>query len=356
MASVDFVIAGQGLAGTTLAWQLRRRGRSVLVIDREGGTSASRVAAGLVTPVTGKRLAKSWRWAELLPAAFEFYSNFEAVLGTRFYSYRRAVRLLADEEEQERFRRRAANQITALVELDCTVNPEWFAAPFGAFGMWAARLDVPSYLDASREHFRRHGAYLTADIDPARDVELISTGVRLPRLDVEAGGLAFCRGFAPDADPWFGGIKFNAAKGEILTLRIPDLAEERVVHRGVWLAAVGGDVFRCGATYSWDDLNCVPTASGRAEIEGRLREFLRVPFEVIGHDAAVRPVIDAGFPVLGRHPQFPQLAYFNGLGSKGSLLAPFFASQLAECLLGERSPDPEVDVRRYLVPKPAPWE
>ena len=78
MERVDFVIVGQGLAGTTLAWQLLRRGRSVLVIDREGGVTSSRIAAGLITPVTGKRLAKSWRWEELYPAAVAFYRSLEA--------------------------------------------------------------------------------------------------------------------------------------------------------------------------------------------------------------------------------------------------------------------------------------
>ena len=156
----------------------------------------------------------------------------------------------------------------------------------------------------------------------------------------------FCRGFDAVSDPWFGGIRFNAAKGEILTLRVPGLAEDRVVHRGLWLAPTGGDVFRAGSTYEWDDLTSAPTAAGRAEIESRLRAFLRLPFEVIDHLAAVRPVIDAGFPVLGRHPRFPRLAYFNGLGSKGSLIAPFFAEQLAACLAGEREVDSEVDVRR----------
>ena len=69
---------------------------------------------------------------------------------------------------------------------------------------------------------------------------------------------------------------------------------------------------------------------------------------MIGHHAAVRPVVDAGFPVLGRHPRFQQLAYFNGLGSKGSLLAPFFAEQLAACFAGEREVNAEVDVRNVL--------
>jgi glycine oxidase len=348
MNRVDFVVVGQGLAGTTLAWQLLRRGLRVMVIDHEVGGS-SRVAAGLVTPVTGKRLAKSWRWDELYPAATAFYRDLEPELGAVFFHQRPAMRLFASEEERDEFDRRAAGMLAGLVrKLDHV--PAAFAAPLGGFEMpHAARLDVPRYLDLSREYFRRHGAYLASELELPRDVELTRDGIRLPRLGLEARGLVFCRGFAPESEPWFGGVAFNAAKGEMLTLRIPGLAEDRVVHRGVWLAPVGRDVFRCGSTYTWEPLDCEPTAEGRAEIESRLGEFLQLPFEVIDHRAAIRPVIDAGFPVLGRHPAFPQLAYFNGLGSKGSLLAPFFAEQLAAGLAGQREVEPELDVRRFVV-------
>lgn len=352
MHRVDVVMVGQGLAGTALAWHLLRRGRTVLVIDREAAVTSSRTAAGLITPVTGKRLARSWRWDELYPAAVAFYREIEAATGEQFFHQRPALRLFADQSERAEFEKRAGGVLRGLVRRADDI-PAALAAPLGGFEMpTAARLDVPRCLDASRDHFRRQEAYLAAELEVPRDVELIAGGVRLPRLGVEARWLVLCRGFAPDADPWFGGVRFNAAKGEILDLRIPDLCEQRVVNRGVWLAPVAESVFRCGATYTWDELNCEPTAVGRAEIESRLRDFLRLPFEVIDHRAAVRPVIDAGFPVLGRHPEFPQLAYFNGLGSKGSLLAPFFADQLAACLLGERDVEPAVDVRRHLVPRP----
>lgn len=344
----DFVTVGQGIAGTTLAWQLRRRGLRVLVIDREVDDGASQIAAGLITPVTGKRLAKSWRWDELHPAAVAFYRSLEDETGTAFFHERPSLRLFADEAERDEYHRRADGINAGLVRHMPDV-PAHFNAPLGGFEMLhAARLDVPRYLEVSREQFRKHDSYLVADVDLAKDVELVTDCVRLPRLGVEARGLVVCRGFTPGSDPWFGNIRFNAAKGEILTLRIPGLTEDRVIHRGIWLAPAGGDLFRCGSTYTWDDLNCVPTAVGRAEIEAKLRTFLRVPFEVIDHRAAVRPVIDAGYPVLGRHPAFQQIAYFNGLGSKGSLLAPFFANQLAGCLIDEREPEPDLDVRRFL--------
>ncbi len=346
----DFIIIGQGIAGTTLAWQLHRRGFRVLVIDRESGNSASRIAAGLITPVTGKRLAKSWRLEEVYPSAVDFYRWVESQTGESFFHQRASLRLFQNEAEQEEYHKRAAGVLAGLVRMPETpINPAWFDAPYSGFEMpSAARLDTFRYLEVSREYFRQRDDYLLADLEIASDVEIAADDVSIPKYNLKSRAIIFCRGFDDQTDTWFGAIRFNAAKGEILTLRIPGLREERIVHRGIWLAPLGDNLFRAGSTYEWDDLLPEPTANGRAEIESRLRLFLRLPFEVINHEAAVRPVIDAGYPVLGLHPQHSQLAYFNGLGSKGSLLAPFFAEQLVGCLSGERQPDPIVDVRRFL--------
>ncbi|HEV3384140.1 MAG TPA: FAD-dependent oxidoreductase [Gemmata sp.] len=346
----DFIVIGQGLAGTTLAWQLHRRGFRVLVIDRERGNSASRIAAGLITPVTGKRLARSWRLEEVYPAAVAFYRWVETQTSDSFFHEQPSIRLFQDEAERDEFHRRAESILVGLVRAPETpVNPDWFLAPLGGFEMpTAARLDVSRYLDLSREYFRQRNDYICADIAPEQDLELTSDGVSLPRCGLKSRAVIFCRGFDPADDLWFGSIRFNAAKGEILTLRIPELCETRIVHRGVWLAPVGNGIYRAGSTYEWDDLQPTTTTRSRTEIEGRLRQFLRVPFEVIDHRAAVRPVIDAGFPVLGRHPVYHQLAYFNGLGSKGSLLAPFFAEQLAACLADGGQVDRVVDVQRFM--------
>jgi glycine/D-amino acid oxidase-like deaminating enzyme len=362
----EFVIVGQGLAGTALAWALLRRGRNVLVVDRERGESASRIAAGLITPVTGKRLAKSWRWDELYPAAVEFYRSIEAETGASFFSQQPSLRLFADEAERDEFHRREANILRGLVRPVSHINNEWFDAPFGGFEMpSAARLDVSRYLDTSRDYFRARGFFtspLEGEVGEAlragwgvssKAQSETSHPTRTPSvcdLPLKGGGeiLVLCRGFTSDSDPYFGGIKFNAAKGEILMVRVPGLAEQRVVHRGIWLVPLGGDYFRVGATHTWEPLDAIPTAEGRAELESKLRAFLKLPYEVIDHRAAVRPVIDAGFPVLGRHPAHPRLAYFNGLGAKGSLLSPFFANQLAAHLCGEGEIEDAVNVRKYL--------
>jgi glycine oxidase len=185
-----------------------------------------------------------------------------------------------------------------------------------------------------------------AHVDHERDLELINDGIVLPRLGVTARRLVFCEGIDAMSNPWFRSVRFKPAKGEILTLRIPGLTERRVIHRGVWLAPLGGELYRAGSTYEWQQLDKVPTAEGRDEIVSRLRQFLRLPFEVIGHEAAVRPIHRNQYPVLGLHPDHPQLGYLNGLGSKGTLHAPFFARHLAKVLMEDETIDPEVDLNR----------
>lgn len=347
MVVVDHVIAGAGLAGTTLAWELARRGFRVAVVDRGEVITSSRIAAGLITPITGKRLALTWRLTEILPAAVAFYRDVEVATGSSFFTRRPALRLLADERERDIFARRRDGEFRDLVR-EGEVNSEWFAAPFGAFEiMDAARLDVPRYLAAVRKQLEGTVPFIAGEFDPMCDIKLPPGGVQLARFGLTARTLIFCQGFAPN--PWFAGVPFQAAKGEMLTVRIPNLHEQRVVHRGLWLAPLGRELFRVGSTYEWEQLDNAPTAVRRAEIESRLREFVRRPFEVVGHVAAVRPVIDAGKPVIGLHPAHRQLGFFNGLGSKGALLAPFFARQFAAALAGTGAIDPEVDVRRVAV-------
>ncbi len=51
--------------------------------------------------------------------------------------------------------------------------------------------------------------------------------------------------------------------------------------------------------------------------------------------------------MLGLHPSYPQVGIFNGLGTKGCLLAPYFAAHMADFLTGKNKLMQEVDV--------APW-
>jgi len=90
---------------------------------------------------------------------------------------------------------------------------------------------------------------------------------------------------------------------------------------------IGDGVFRAGATYDWDSNDCNVTSEGRELIESRLKRLVKVPYEVLDQRAAVRPVIGSRKLLIGIHPGHEDVSFFNGLGSKGVLMAPLFAEK-----------------------------
>lgn len=327
---VDVLIIGQGLAGTTLAWTLLECGLRVAIADRCAGTCSSRVAAGMLAPVGGKRLALAWRAREAWDAAVPFYRRVEETLGKPFLRECEVVRLFVDAAQRGEFEKRRHGELDGMIVRPTpTFDERVFHCMLGGFEASAARLDVAGYLDASRDEFIRRGVFHEADVDLARDCELNDSIAVAPGLGVAAKQVVLCRGFAEaDAGQMPPGF-FEPAQGEVLTLRVPDLDETRVVQRGVWLAPLGGRLFKAGATFNRELIGVLPTAAGREEIEAKLRDFLRLPFEVVGQTAGVRPIVRGRRPVVGTI-QHERLGVMNGLGANGTLWAPWVARRYTD--------------------------
>lgn len=350
-ATVDCLIVGQGLAGSTLAWRLVDRGWSVLVVDRDEPETSSKVAAGLVTPITGRSMAASWRIGETLPQAIRFYRDIEQRCGRRFFFERETVRVFRSAAEAAGWEERVARDPEVLrwvVERRVTPGhaSPWVRSPWGAFVMRGGYLDVPGFLDATRGMLRERGGFRA---DEFREDELIVEDGRVRWRGVEAQRLVLCQGHEGAASRFFDWVPFRSAKGEILDLEFDDPpagGDQRILNGGAWLVPLEGGGFRAGSTYSWHALDSIPTAVGRLDIEERLRRFLLPGFRVTGHRAAVRPIINASRVLVGTHPAREPVAFFNGLGSKGSMNAPFFADVLAGHLVDGVPLDEAIDLRR----------
>jgi glycine oxidase len=345
----DVIILGQGLAGTALAWSLSWLGARVLILDRDAQFTSSKIAAGLITPITGQRLVTTWRYRDLWPYAMSFYRRVETETGSQFFRPVPMVRLFQSDSEAAGFRQRnAGTEFDGLVsEPSPRVDPRWFRQEWSGFEMTGGgRIDVPAYLAATQRTFLSSGRFIAGEVQLPGDIVLADDTVRLPRFKLRAKRLVFCQGIEAMQNPWFRDVHFKPAKGEILTVHIPQLNETRVIHRGVWLAPLGDGLFKVGATYDWTSLDTQATPSGRDEIVRKLKEFLCLPFEVVTHTAAIRPIHLNQYPVMGLHPKCAQLGYFNGLGSKGSLHAPYFARQFAAFLVQGGKIDSDVDLQR----------
>ena len=66
------------------------------------------------------------------------------------------------------------------------------------------------------------------------------------------------------------------------------------------------------------------------------------------HLAAIRPAVKDRRPFLGQHPKYPNLIIFNGLGTKGASLGPFWAKHLVDFLVYDRGLDSAVNINRFM--------
>jgi glycine/D-amino acid oxidase-like deaminating enzyme len=331
-AARPWTIVGQGLAGTCLAWQLWRRGVEFVIVDREQGGS-SRVAAGLINPVTGKNFEPSGRIDVFLPEALGFYQEMEALLGSSFWHPLPVIRLASDESEWKKMLEKSKRPDVAA----------WLAhdgKPIAADGWTGAlelhgggRLDTRAFLDASRAFFAQSGIYRHEDItsDAIEENTILCDGA--------AGLLAGRCG------------EHRCAKGEILTLEAKGWDESAIrVGGGGWLVPLGGGCFKAGATYEWNQLDEAPTDEGRHKVEAIIRRLGGTDFTVIAHEAGVRPILRRSEPLVGPLPSGAWM--FNGLGSKGSLYAPGMARRLPAWMLDGETVDPSMDIRVFLTNSP----
>ena len=339
VTDVDTIVVGQGLAGTTLAWRLENAGHSIAVVDPNEPQTSSKIAAGLITPISGKRLTIPWRYSDFFPAARAFYSKIEKKTGGAFFHSAPALRIFQSEaeqtvlkqrlQEQQSFKEQASDSFSVNATTTDDVNSAALADNIGGFSiLHAARLDVAQFLNVSRAHFAERHKVFQAEVDWSQ-VRCDAAGVRIPNFKLSARAIIFCQGYSGRVHPLFGHVPFDASRGDIVTVRIPQLRARRVLHKGIWLVPIGNDLYRAGSTYHRTRLDCRPEQEGRLEIEQRLKNLLRVPFEMLTHHAAVRPILKGRRPAIGFHPEMRNVGYFNGLASRGALQAPLLAEQLA---------------------------
>ena len=108
-SDVDYIIIGQGLAGSCLALQLIRRNKRVIVYDQPQHNHSTVVAAGLFNPITGKMLAKTWQAETLFPYFYSFYREAEVFLRKKFFFPMPLYRPFSSVEEQNEWMGRSTH-------------------------------------------------------------------------------------------------------------------------------------------------------------------------------------------------------------------------------------------------------
>lgn len=344
MAHYDHIIIGRGLAGTLLSYELIGRGRKILVIDANGEGASTAVAAGMFNPMVFKRLVKAWMVDELLPVAKKTFDE----IAEGSWNTTGLVKLFTTEKDELDWRERALEggytdhlQIAA----EPLVDKSELIKPFG-YGTVpkAGRVDLQAMLVAGREFLLSQDALLEERIlyeDIKFDEETVKVGAH------SADNIIFCEGHQVVNNPWFQYLPFKLAKGEVLTVRMPDLELDKTINRGHFILPLGNNIYKVGSTFDWKELDDKPTEKGKQWIMERLRRAYSGPVEILDHQAGIRPTVSDRRPIMGRHHELEHAYIFNGLGARGAMIAPYFVKHFADHLLNGKELIAEVDIQRF---------
>lgn len=344
----DAFIIGGGIAGLCMYFQLSSIGKKVLLFDPNINRSASAMASGIINPITGRNFVKSWNIELLLNYALEFYPKLEEWLNTDVMQSRRiyrqittilqendiAARLL-DDDYQVYMHRKITDEIPYIRpfrELKyCEIN--------GGLQIWTSRL------------FSAFEEKLLSEKNLVKDLfemsELHYNGIDYTYKEWKVKDIIFCQGHQSFSNQLTKIYPIIPNKGEALIVYAPLLNVTNLVKLNNYIVPLGNHLFWIGSNYHAGKTDYNPTDDFKEKTIKELDEMLTVPYRIIEHKVGVRPTSKDRKPILGKIGNEPGLWIFNGLGTKGFSLAPYYSQILMKSIYYNVSLSKEIASNRF---------
>lgn len=341
-----FLIIGGGIAGTCLALRLLEKGSRVLLID-SGVNHSSRIAAGQINPMVFRRMTKSWRADEFLSFAHLYYSDLQNKSGQsiviespirRLFSHQQERDLWLEKQELPAFE----DYLEKINEADNT-----FDKAKNTYGSGRVKhsyyVDADTYLKTAQQTIHDHpnGEVRIEEMNYSQ-VDSHTPSYNGQPYD----GIVFCEGYRNKHNPFFHRYTINCTKGQLILVDSKTLHASESLNRKCFVLPLGENKFKVGSTYEWDNDTLYSTEEARVLIEENLRSLVDDDFETIGQTVGIRPTTNDRRPIMGEHPEHSGMYIFNGLGTKGYMMAPLLSEEMAEYILHKKPLHPEVVLDR----------
>lgn len=341
MKEVDFLIVGQGIAGTVFCHTAMQAGYSCHVVDVHQETQASKVAGGLINPITGRFLKKSWMMDELLPVLQQTYRSMDAMLQINSLKEISILRLLSGAEEINNWeiKRTEVGYSSYMGELTTIHDKRVRNHPAVGKILNGGWLDTRCLLNSYRTYLKEKEG-LTEEIF---NWNLHSNH---QWKDISFKYLISCEGYAGNMNPYFEDLPLRPAKGQVMIVKIDGPDMNFVLNKNMLLIPLGDQQYKVGATVEHsDDLSF--TEAGLAELKEKIESVLDTPYDILIREVGIRPTVKDRRPLLGKSQKAENVFIFNGLGTKGVSLAPYFAQHLLHHIIHQSELMKEVDIQRF---------
>jgi len=348
-SAYKILLVGQGLAGTILSAYLFRNGITHRVMDNNHHAAATEAAAGLINPITGRGYVKSWMIESLLDEAESFYAYMSSLLDMNLMHRSMVWRPLRTAQQVNKWHASTSRDHYDSFVKDPVPGPEFSdiidqPLEYGCIDR-AYQVDIFDMVKA----YRNWLSVRSMVVNEKFDFKAMTLGANAVEYRGETySHVIFCEGYQAVHNPFFGGLPFQPAKGEALEIEIPSLTTSQILRDEIFIVPLSNGRFWSGGSYIWQFEDHLPTGRWKTEWMEKLNRLINTSYTVVDHKAGIRPSVKGRRPLIGRHKDYSRLYIFNGLGTKGTSLGPYWAHHLvASHLIGKKPVAGEVDINRF---------
>jgi glycine/D-amino acid oxidase-like deaminating enzyme len=344
----DYLIIGQGICGTWLSYYLLCENKSVFVIDDADKLAASKIASGLINPVTGRRVVTTWMADKLLPFVWNEYNTIEKKFNQQFIRQKNILVFPSAPDLLQAFEKRKQQGNSYIYEASIKKEKLYgqFNFPFDVMEIAPCYLvDVNALTKTWRQYLENKNALLNERFN---EDELVVDDGHIQYKNITAEKIIYCNGINTALSKYWKQLPFVPNKGQALIADIKDLNTNYNYKFGhLSLIPWQNNLWWIGSSNELNFISAEPTDDFCKSTKAALTNILKVNFEIKEHLSSVRPAAVERRPFVGLHPVYNQMAILNGMGSKGCSLAPWFAKELAENLIHKKQINPLADLQRY---------
>ncbi len=326
------------------AQEARNRDLSCTFVDNGAPNASTRVAAGIMNPISGRKYKLQWAFEELWTAARHLYGTMESRFNTSIMLPMPIHKIHRSEEALEAWMMNRAEPLAQGLVSEHPPTAVWQKHIDQRFGALLVQDSMRVDTETMYRCFYSTDDCLQEQFDH-RDLEMHDDHVVWKNTAYRH--VIFCEGAGVINNPWFSKIPLRPNKGECLLVHIPYLNCPLILQKNVFAVPIGNDRYWIGGTSENDFTDAAPTSKKAAELITDLSRMISLAFTVEAHQAAIRPTMRDRSPVVGTHHTSPQLHILNGLGTKGSMLAPYYAQKLFANIYEREAIPPGADVNRF---------
>ena len=350
MKEIDLLIIGQGIAGINLSYIAKKRGLSCVHVHKSSLGESTNVAAGLINPITGRRFVKSWNIDTIFPYAVQHYKEMERTFKNTFLDEMNILRTFKTVSEENEWLAKSADPFLADFLLEKLVFDK---------EAYAQKLNLTTLMGELNKCLRIRLAAIQKEYLNflKNEDEIIDEWFDFSQIEMhddhvlyknhKAKFVVFAEGWRSIYNDLWKDLPFAPSKGELFIVHSPELKLNSAFKNSMFVTPLGDDLYWVGATYEWQNYNTNKSDKMKSKLLKHLESSILSPYEIKEHLTGIRPSTKDRKPIIGAHHTHKNLLLFNGMGTKGSSLSPYYADKLVNYIILNEEIPIDVSVSRY---------